>query len=171
MDKKGAIELSMTTIIVIVLGITLLVLGLAWVNNLIGGASDLTDQALKAGKTQINEMLGSANQPLNLFTTKAELSQGDYTQVSIIVLNDQGDEGQYTLETSMTAKKENDIDCYIADNGDVKDDFSLGSGEKEDEVILIEDTGNTALGIYSCNLELKRNGEKISDASITIEVV
>ena len=33
-SKKGAIELSMTTIIVIVIGITLLTLGLTWVRGL-----------------------------------------------------------------------------------------------------------------------------------------
>ena len=42
-NKKGAIEMSMTTIIVIVIGVTLLILGLIFVRGIferIGGLSD-----------------------------------------------------------------------------------------------------------------------------------
>lgn len=42
--KRGAIELSMTTIIVIVIGITLLSLGLIWVKNTFSNIGDMTQK-------------------------------------------------------------------------------------------------------------------------------
>jgi hypothetical protein len=43
-NKRGAIELSMTTIIVIVIGITLLSLGLIWVKNTFSNIGDMTQK-------------------------------------------------------------------------------------------------------------------------------
>ena len=46
-QKKGAIELSMTTIIVIILGITLLSLGLIWVKGTFGDITRLSRSAFE----------------------------------------------------------------------------------------------------------------------------
>lgn len=42
-NKEGAIELSITTIIIVVIGVTLLILGLVLVKNIFGGATKATD--------------------------------------------------------------------------------------------------------------------------------
>lgn len=60
-NKKGAIELSMTTIIVIVIGVTLLILGLAWVRGLFAKTSVLTDQAFATAEKMIQENMGSSD--------------------------------------------------------------------------------------------------------------
>jgi hypothetical protein len=171
MNKKGAIELSMTTIIIIVIGITILVLGLAWVRTTLGGVSELTQQALIGGEEQITEMLGSSKEPLNLYATNLEMEKGDWTQVAAVAFNDQGDAADYVLTTTIGTRSESDLDCYIADSEDLTDTFNLNSGVKESETIVIQDTGNTNLGLYVCNVELTRNGEKVGDASISIEIV
>jgi hypothetical protein len=171
MNKKGAIELSMTTIIIIVIGITILVLGLAWVRSTLGGVTELTEQALIGGEEQITEMLGSSKEPLNLFATNLEIEQGDATSIGVVVFNDQGDAAEYTLTTTIGTRNENDLDCYILDTEDLTDTFTLESGLKEGETVMIQDTGKTALGQYVCNIELTRNGEKVDDASIAIEIL
>lgn len=171
MNKRGAIELSMTTIIIIVIGITILVLGLAWVRNMLGGASDLTQKALEGGQQQISEIMGSSTDPLTLYTTKTELERSDWTQIAVIVFNDQGVQQDLTLTTAVSTSKENSLDCYIADSGGLTDSFTLDSGATEDEVIVIED-GGSPLGLYVCNVELTdATGNKVADASITVEIV
>ena len=59
MSKKGAIELSMTTIIVIVIGVTLLILGLTWVRGLFEKVSGLTEESFRAAEKLIQEQMGS----------------------------------------------------------------------------------------------------------------
>lgn len=59
MSKKGAIELSMTTIIVIVLGVTLLILGLTWVRGLFEKVGGLTEASLRTAEKLIQEQMGS----------------------------------------------------------------------------------------------------------------
>ncbi len=59
MTKKGAIELSMTTIIVIVIGVTLLILGLTWVRGLFEKVSGLTEESFRTAEKLIQEQMGS----------------------------------------------------------------------------------------------------------------
>jgi hypothetical protein len=109
--------------------------------------------------------------PLSLYATHVELEQGDLAQVAAIVFNDQGDAAEYTFTTEMSTRNEHDLDCYIADSADITDTFTIQSGLTEDEIIVIQDTGNTNLGLYVCNVELYREDELISDTSIAIEVI
>ena len=58
MNKKGAIELSMTTIIVIVIGVVLLSLGLVWVRGTFSQVTSLTQQAFIQADQEIREKMG-----------------------------------------------------------------------------------------------------------------
>lgn len=60
-SKKGAIELSMTTIIVIVLGVTLLILGLVFVRDIFGKTTQLGTQAFDQAQKQIQQGMGATD--------------------------------------------------------------------------------------------------------------
>ncbi len=62
MQKKGAIELSMTTIIVIVLGVTLLILGLAFVRGIFSKVSGLTEEAFSSAEKEIQQRMGATEE-------------------------------------------------------------------------------------------------------------
>ncbi|MBT4630627.1 hypothetical protein HOC06_00165, partial [Candidatus Woesearchaeota archaeon] len=62
-NKKGAIEMSMTTIIVVVIGITLLSLGLVWVKTIFDNLQGTTVDAFDQVDAAIGE-LGTINSPL-----------------------------------------------------------------------------------------------------------
>ena len=51
MTKKGAIELSMTTIIVIVLGVTLLILGFVFIKGIFGSLGGISDTTFDKAQT------------------------------------------------------------------------------------------------------------------------
>ena len=53
MKKKGAIEFSMTTIIVIALSVTMLVFGMIFVRNIVCGAIILTDKVTESATNEI----------------------------------------------------------------------------------------------------------------------
>lgn len=171
MNKKGAIELSMTTIIIIIIGITILVLGLMFVTDLLGGAQELGQSVIEGGKEQVRGMIGQSTDPLSLYTTTIEIEQGGEQVVGVVVLNDGTSEANYKLEVVASSRDEHNIDCYILDSDSLTDEFTLKSGSEEDEIIAIQDTGNTDLGSYSCKINLYRDGEKIEDSAILIKVV
>ena len=58
-SKRGAVELSITTIIVVVIGITLLVLGLAWVQGIFSQLDKLTGEQFTSAQKKIQESMGA----------------------------------------------------------------------------------------------------------------
>ncbi|MAG45328.1 MAG: hypothetical protein CMH63_00970 [Nanoarchaeota archaeon] len=56
MDKKGAIEFSMTTIMVIIIGVAVLSLGIAWVRGTFTQVGEITESALDTAETIFGEV-------------------------------------------------------------------------------------------------------------------
>jgi len=171
MNKKGAIELSMTTIIIIIIGVVILMLGIGFVTNVLTGAEDIAGTAITGGKEQVLGILGSSKDPVTLYSTNVDLEQGDYNYIGVVVLNDQGDSADYVLTTELKSRSDNNLDCYIAESLDLTDSFTLNSGLDTSRTIVIEDTGNSPLALNSCTITVTRNGVEISKESILINVV
>lgn len=57
-NKKAAIELSINTIVVIVLAMSMLILGLVLVKNIFTGATDVTSMTNDQVKNQVSKMFG-----------------------------------------------------------------------------------------------------------------
>ena len=74
-NKKGAIELSMTTIIVVVLGITLLTLGLTFIKNIFLDTGDISDTAFGEADRMVREMMAS-NEAFYISTVSVDLKPG-----------------------------------------------------------------------------------------------
>ena len=56
MDKKGAIEFSMTTIMVVIIGVAVLALGLAWIRGTFSQVGDITEGSLEAAEVIVGEV-------------------------------------------------------------------------------------------------------------------
>lgn len=61
-SKKGAIELSMTTVVVIVLSMTMLILGLTLIRSIFSGATQSVDTINEKVKAQINNLFANEQQ-------------------------------------------------------------------------------------------------------------
>ncbi len=79
-SKRGAIELSMTTIIVIVLGVMLLGLGIAWVTGLFSQIEDLTQQSFAKAQQTIQEDMPSGDK-FYIAGFSFEAKAGDYSEI------------------------------------------------------------------------------------------
>jgi len=172
MNKKGAIELSMTTIIIIVIGVTILSLGLVWINSLMGQIGDLTDKAISGGQKQVEDLMGQSDETLNLYSNSIDLKRGDYTQVGVVVYNKEGTAQDFTLKAEMGSLSagKGDVDCLIAEAEGHEDSISgIVSGEKKSRIILISDEGSSPLGLYTCIVTLQY-GQKTEETSITINL-
>lgn len=86
MQKKGAIELSMTTIIVIVIGITLLVLGLTFVTNIFKRTADLAKKAFEISDKELQDRM-TATQRMYIPQFDVELEPGASTTITVGIKN------------------------------------------------------------------------------------
>ena len=55
-QKKGALELSMNSIVIVVIGVTLLVLGLAFVSGVFGSLDDLSKRVFGEAENSLNQI-------------------------------------------------------------------------------------------------------------------
>jgi len=79
-SKKGAIELSMTTIIIVVLGVMLLGLGIGWITNVLGKVDALTDQSFAQAQLTIQEQMPS-NSDFYVAGYSFDVKAGKYTEI------------------------------------------------------------------------------------------
>jgi len=85
-SKRGAIEFSMTTIIIIIIGVAILALALPWVARTLNQASDLTDSAFSAAKEQLSGQVNPSN-PLVIYPSDNYLKIGDQEVVTVAYYN------------------------------------------------------------------------------------
>jgi hypothetical protein len=85
MQKKGALELSVNTIVIVVIGVALLSLGLIFVRNTFGGLTKMSDDIFGTAETQIGELHTGSK-----LTTPSTVNvkQGQVVRTNIFVGND-----------------------------------------------------------------------------------
>ncbi len=158
MDKKGAIELSMTTIIVIVIGITILSLGLVWVRSVFTDVTELSSGAFEKGETQIAEIFGQSKEDVALSPAETKISQGEQTTATLAIRNSGTTtiSGVYAEVSAIKfggAKAEN-LKCGFDDTGtDKTNTYSLESGESITRGLIALDDGSE-IGTYICKVDV-----------------
>jgi len=85
-NKKGALELSMSTIVVIVIGITLLTLGLLFVRTIFKQIQDISDIAFLEAEAQLTN-LRPGDEILSI-PSEVKVSIGDSQPFDIQIAND-----------------------------------------------------------------------------------
>ena len=140
MKKKGAIELSMTTVIVIVIGVVLLSLGLVWVRNIFSQVGGISDDAFN----KANDLIGSLENVDSLLTIvpdEIDLPQDGDDGVGVVVYND-GD-SPITVTVSMSSS-DPDLECGFLEGRNLVDSteqFTLNSGKDKRFAAGVKDNG------------------------------
>ena len=183
MEKRGAIELSITTIVVVVIGITLLVLGLIFVSGIF---SDITEQQKKLGEytdEQIRDIFEQSDQYLNLPTTDFSVKMGETFNLDLVAKNQAEGVDMCTFELNL-------ITTALA-GIDPKNWFSLTPYDLNENFNVIKATPlkiraaikplrtNAQLGDYLMTFQLKSAGNcniytagaVIDQQPVTIRVV
>lgn len=125
-SKKGAVELSMTTVVVIVLAMSMLILGLVLVRTIFTGATQNVLSINENVKAQIDKLFTEDDQvtALYLSTGIAEVKQGEAYGVGFAIRNTDTGAGSKTISYKVQVDSQNTI-CDDADI-DVKDWISGG---------------------------------------------
>lgn len=87
-NKKAAIELSMSTIVILVLAMTMLILGIVLVNKIFGGATNNVDTMNQKVKDQISKLFAEDTKlVINLPNGIAKMTPGEDFGISFGVRN------------------------------------------------------------------------------------
>ncbi|MBU2589641.1 MAG: hypothetical protein KKB39_02650 [Nanoarchaeota archaeon] len=153
-SKKGAIEMSMQTIIIVVIGVTLLTLGLRFVYTTFTGITEQQEGITELTNTQINELFGQSGELIYLTKDNVGVQQGDTETIAVNVLNTDYDDGIFKY------------DVRIADSGKMTEEqvkgwftwtrngrtLKNGQGYKDNLVLRVPKDART--GAYLIELEL-----------------
>jgi hypothetical protein len=124
MDKKGAIEFSMTTIMVVIIGVAVLALGLTWIRSTFEQVGGITEGSLEAAETTVGEVAfsGKVSAPASL-----NIGKSDIKKFKVLVRN-QGVAGGFTVETELDSSPtwDHDGDSITPDKDCLTSTTSIG---------------------------------------------
>ncbi|MFH1332509.1 MAG: hypothetical protein ABIH63_04485 [archaeon] len=148
MKKRGALELSVNTIVVIVIGVALLSLGLIFVKNLFGGIGDISDEIFGTAETEIGKLHTGSTLTVD---SNVDVKQGSRSTIFSYVGND-GRDTTNCKSFYMDLKKaagsnfqETQIKAHVISENPV----TLGPGDEARFVIQIAAVKNAPLSIGS----------------------
>ena len=154
-SRRGAIELSMSTIIIVVLGVTLLILGLVFVRGMFGGLSDISDTTMDKAKSLLGG-LENPNEFLTISPDKITVDQGGDDAIKVIILNQETDMITIKALTAPANSEDKNIQCIFADTfSSTSDTYEIGSGKAEAISLIINEKEGPAGRVTGCKVEIQ----------------
>jgi hypothetical protein len=135
-DKKGALELSINAIVIVILAMTLLGLGLGFVRNMFKDIGGTTAQVQQQMREQITEQLRQGDKPLAFPTSEIGLSKKDTTNLAVGVRN------------TMQGQRDFTIRIYQVNEGTGKRQYTVADCNA---LSICEPSTNTQQGTYVYN--------------------
>ncbi len=175
MRKRGVMEFSMTTIIIIIIGITILTLGLIWISGVFMDLTRVTDDMIDNADGQIEKLNENTDEGISLSPTSVSLAQGDSTSATFSM--NHMESGEVTVYASVEVNtildaNEEDFLCVFADTGETEsDEYALESGEGASITLFMRDLGSDVGAVYSCVVTADglSGGDTTESITITIE--
>ena len=174
-NKKGALELSVNTIIIIVIGVTLLVLGLQFVRKSIGQSIDLSDKAFQDANKQLDALGSDLSEFVTIAPETVRLNAGEIRGFVVLIKN--VEQKTYSGITANVKTSDDGIShkvkCEFLDGKATKNIRSpLSTGANERLNIRVK-TEKSSIGAYGCEFSLSGSGIEESTYSTRrdIEVI
>lgn len=168
-NKRGALQLSITTIIIVVIGITLLVLGLVWVRGIFEELGELSEKTFD----EANTLLGNLEDPNSLLTltpdTKKIEQNGDGGVITIWIVNLETDP---ITVSAKTVTGDNKLDCKFFKAGDRTEElgpYTLNSGDQKELKVIVQDNGGN-IRTTGCDVVLSGVSTVDNERTIIVRV-
>jgi hypothetical protein len=179
-NKKGAIELSIGTIVIIVLAMSMLIMGLVLVRNIFQGATYNVEQLNKNVESEINKLFNERGENIVLYlpSGQAEVKQGKSFGIAFGIKNTVSGEStsgkfSYKIQSSSIQKgckltnQEADSYLKLGDTGS----FDLLPGKTHPDLVKIQPSSSAPLCEVKYTLSVTKDGQPYADSSFIIVVV
>jgi len=169
-NKKAALELSITTIVVVVIAVIMLIMGLVLVRTIMCGAMDLTTGAIDAAKKEIDKLFREQTDAevlcVGAGTTLPIMIPGEVNFVFCTIKSERG--GKYSLDASdMTFQGKKVERRWI-----VSEDWSgdVPPGETPIKVARIDIPKDAPEGMLTIHLKAKRDGDVLQPLDLDFSI-
>ncbi len=169
MNKRGALELSMNTIIIIVIGVVLLSLGLMFVRGIFTQTTDLSDKVFANANKELDSLGGSVDSALVVSPETVRLEAGKTSGFVVLVTN--LEEGKtYNGLTGTLSTNGQGITCTFTDGTSTKSIRTLIPGA-EDRLQVLVRSEKGSIGTKTCKFTLNGLTNTIFDNEIEAIIV
>ena len=169
MNKKGALELSMNTIIIIVIGVVILSLGLMFVRGVFTQTIDLSDKVFAGANKELDDLGGNINSALILSPDTVRVKAGQTSGFLIQVTN--LEEGvPYSGLTGTLQTSGQGVICEFTDGTTQANIRDLVPGA-EDRLKVFVRSQKGSIGTKSCKFALNGLNNPIFDPEIEATVI
>jgi hypothetical protein len=182
-NKKAALELSMTTIVVLVLAMSMLILGLVLVKTIFSGAKYNVEQMNQKVEDEIGKLFTEDKKiVVYLANNLAEITQGDNWGVAFGIKNQvrnvqEGSKFKYTIEFDSSSKigtsnrdcvKESEAMSWIrlGKEGSI----TLAPGQDKVWLVRFEIPETAPLCLIRYNIEIKADGTFYTSESFDVSI-
>lgn len=180
MNKKAAIEMSMTTFVTIVLVVIVMVLGIFFIQKIFTSGSNAIDSIDSQVQSEINKLFAEEGSKLAIYPTSRQitLKKGDDPKgFAFSVRNDDVNTRQftYTITADDISKCGSTMTKPIAENYLLggTGSFELGPGNSLDLPRLVKlevpESAPPCTIIYSLNVKRGTEGYSVADIFVTIK--
>lgn len=165
-SKKGAIELGMNTIIIVVIGITLLSLALVWIRGMMGeeGIGGLTKTAFGQAEGAVSDIYQGSSEELTVVPETVKLAQGKTTRVKVRLNNmEETDFSDVKFETEISKDEGQLVTCRVIGSSGP---YTVKSGKSLAVDIELKVSPDSNLGTAYCIVSVP----DVVDSQKTIQI-
>lgn len=170
-SKKGALELSINTIVVIVIGVTLLILGLVFVRGIFTKIDTLSADSFAKAEGELGKLSVIDNQ-LTLSPQRIDVEKGGAKQINVVIA---------ALKNSLTGVSAkatgfpSTLNCVFNDGApfdSTSESYNVPSGEQVTLHLIVDDKGSD-VGIAGCIIKLTGQGleEQGKQDTLTVNIL
>jgi|TARA_B100001971_G_C18082624_1_gene479140 hypothetical protein len=176
--KKGAMELSVSTIVIIVLAMSMLIFGMILLKNIFGGATNVVDLTNEQVKERIRDLWGEDNKvvvyPGSQLITIEQGETGGFG-IGIKNLLEGSDETTFSYTTTVSSQDGCGVsDNYIENNwiglGKEEGGIKLGPGEFTSGKILIKIPVGSSLCDFRLRINVRQGSENYGSEFMDVAI-
>jgi hypothetical protein len=181
--KKGAIELSISTIVIIVLAMSMLIMGVILIKNIFAGATTSVDATNAGVKDQINQLFNNNNQKVvvALPNGQVEIKKGASETVSFGIRNtDTGVAGAEAFTYTVSASSVQSTCASALSMSQASQFVTLGASGSVSLVpgndpayknIVIQPTSTAPLCMVQYDINVLKSGQPYATEQFIVNII
>ncbi len=172
-SKRGAIELSMTTVVIIVLSMTMLILGLTLVRTVFTSAKNAVDLTDAQVRDQIKKLFVQEDQRSAIYLTeqKASIKQGEAYSIAFGIRN-VGNDAPFTYTTKLVSKNcvRDDPMKWFALPPSTSEPITIAGGGVFSNRLALKPSDTAELCLAQFRIEVKKDNVVYDTPTFLVEV-
>lgn len=162
MDQKGAIDLSVNTLVVVIIGLVILGAGITFLYQLIAQSTELKAKLDQQTEEQLKQLLIDQGRKVAISVNTATVLRGESRIFGVGILN-VGEEDFFTIDVSLSKFVNEENQEATTDDLEIQtkewlfysqEQFSLGAEGNHNEAIMVNIPKNVLTGQYLFNVRV-----------------